>query len=114
MARNGKASISNTETFDETVDRPDQQKIVDASLKTKKAYRTLPLAEDTIQVLKQQKKKAGSSLWVFPGPTGGPISPDSVLHILHPVLKRAGLPRVRSPRPPAHVRYAGTSEWGGH
>lgn len=59
------------------------------------AYRSLPLAEDTIQVLKQQKKKAGSSLWVFPGPTGGPISPDSVLHILHPVLKRAGLPRVR-------------------
>ena len=64
-------------------------------LSPKKAYRTLPLAEDTIQVLKQQKKKAGSSLWVFPGPTGGPISPDSVLHILHPVLKRAGLPRVR-------------------
>jgi len=32
---------------------------------------------------------------VFPGPTGGPISPDSVLHILHRVLKRAGLPRVR-------------------
>ena len=27
---------------------------------------------------------------MFPGPTGGPISPDSVLHILH-----AGLPRVR-------------------
>ena len=32
---------------------------------------------------------------MFPGPTGGPISPDNVLHILHPVLKRAGLPRVR-------------------
>ena len=32
---------------------------------------------------------------MFPGPTGGPISPDSVLHILHRVLKRAGLPRVR-------------------
>ena len=27
--------------------------------------------------------------------TGGPISPDSVLHMLHRVLKRAGLPRVR-------------------
>ena len=58
--------------------------IVEAPLKTKNAYRTLPLAEDTIQVLKQQKKKAG-----------GPISPDSVLHMLHRVLKRAGLPRVR-------------------
>ena len=69
--------------------------IVEAPLKTKNAYRTLPLAEDTIQVLKQQKKKAGSSPWVFPSPTGGPISPDSVLHMLHRVLKRAGLPRVR-------------------
>ena len=32
---------------------------------------------------------------MFPGPTGGPMSPDSVLHMLHRVLKRAGLPRVR-------------------
>ena len=29
---------------------------------------------------------------MFPSPTGGPISPDS---LLHQVLKRAGLPRVR-------------------
>ena len=70
-------------------------KVVEAPLKTKNAYRTLPLAEDTIAVLKQQKKKTGSSPWVFPSPTGGPISPDSVLHMLHRVLKRAGLPRVR-------------------
>lgn len=69
--------------------------VIEAPLKTKNAYRTLPLAEDTIQVLKQQKKKVGSSPWVFPGPTGGPISPDSVLHMLHRVLKRAGLPKVR-------------------
>ena len=69
--------------------------VVDAPLKTKNAYRTLPLAEDTIQVLKQQKKKVGSNPWVFPSPTGGPISPDSVLHMLHRVLKRAGLPKVR-------------------
>ena len=32
---------------------------------------------------------------MFPSPTGRPISPDSVLHMLHRVLKRAGLPRVR-------------------
>ena len=69
--------------------------IVEAPLKTKNAYRTLPPAEDTVAVLKQQKKKVGSSPWVFPSPTGGPISPDSVLHMLHRVLKRAGLPRVR-------------------
>ena len=69
--------------------------VVEAPLKTKNAYRTLPLAEDTIGVLKEQRKKAGSSPWVFPSPNGGPISPDSVLHMLYRVLKRAGLPRVR-------------------
>ena len=69
--------------------------VVEAPLKTKNAYRTLPLAEDTIDVLKAQRKKAGGSPWVFPSPTGGPISPGSVLHMLHRVLKRAGLPRVR-------------------
>ena len=69
--------------------------VVEAPLKTKNAYRTLPLAADTIDFLKAQRKKAGDSPWVFPSPTGGPISPDSVLHMLHRVLKRAGLPRVR-------------------
>ena len=70
-------------------------KVVEAPLKTKNAYRTLPLAEDTISILNEQKKKVGSSPWVFPSATGGPISPDSVLHMLHRVLKRAGLPEVR-------------------
>ena len=69
--------------------------VVEAPLKTKNAYRTLPLSEDTIGVLKAQKQKAGICPWVFPSPTGGPISPDSVLHMLHRVLKRAGLPMVR-------------------
>ena len=69
--------------------------VVEAPLKTKNAYRTLPLAADTIDVLKAQRKKTGDSPWVFPSPTGGPISPDSVLHMLHRVLKRAGLPRIR-------------------
>ena len=69
--------------------------VVEAPPKTKNAYRTLPLAEDTIGVLKAQKQKTGDSPWVFPSPTGRPISPDSVLHMLHRVLKRAGLPRVR-------------------
>ena len=69
--------------------------VVEAPLKTKNAYRTLPLAEDTVSILLEQKKKVDGSPWVFPSPTGGPISPDSVLHMLHRVLKRAGLPRVR-------------------
>ena len=69
--------------------------IVEAPLKTKNAYRTLPLSTDAVDVLKEQKKKCGNSQYVFPSPTGGPISPDSVLHMLHRVLKRAGLPKVR-------------------
>ena len=69
--------------------------IVEAPLKTKNAYRTLPLSTDAVDVLKEQKKKCGNSPYVFPSPTGGPISPDSVLHMLHRVLKRAGLPKVR-------------------
>ena len=70
-------------------------KIIEMPLKTKNAYRTLPLSADAIDVLKAQKNKVGSSEWVFPSPTGGPMSPDSVLHMLHRVLKRAGLPKVR-------------------
>ena len=70
-------------------------KVVEAPLKTKNAYRTLPLSADAIDVLMQQRRKTGNSEWVFPSPTGGPISPDSVLHMLQRVLKRAGLPRIR-------------------
>ena len=70
-------------------------KIIEMPLKTKNAYRTLPLSADAISVLKIQKCKVGNSEWVFPSPTGGPMSPDSVLHMLHRVLKRAGLPKVR-------------------
>ena len=70
-------------------------KVVEAPLKTKNAYRTLPLSADAISVLMQQRRKTGNSEWVFPSPAGGPMSPDSVLHMLQRVLKRAGLPRIR-------------------
>ena len=70
-------------------------KVVEAPLKTKNAYRTLPLSADAIDVLMQQRRKTGNSEWVFPSPIGGPMSPDSVLHMLQRVLKRAGLPRIR-------------------
>ena len=56
-------------------------RVEEAPLKTKNAYRTLPLSADAIGVLKVQKNKTGNSEWVFPSPTGGPMSPDSVLHI---------------------------------
>ncbi|MBR4656269.1 MAG: site-specific integrase [Oscillospiraceae bacterium] len=70
-------------------------KVVEAPLKTKNAYRTIAIGPDAITVLKRQKEKAQGSPWVFPSPTGGPISPDSVLNMLHRVLKRAGLPEMR-------------------
>ena len=70
-------------------------KIIEMPLKTKNAYRTLPLSADAIDVLMQQRRKTGNSDWVFPSPTGGPMSPDGVLHMLQRVLKRAGLPRIR-------------------
>ena len=69
--------------------------VVEAPLKTKNAYRTLPLSADAVGVLQEQRKKSGSGPYVFPSPTGGPISPDSVLHMLYRVLKRAGLSKVR-------------------
>lgn len=40
-------------------------------------------------------KAQGLSEYVFPSPTGGPISLDSVRHMLHRVLKRAELPKLR-------------------
>lgn len=46
--------------------------VVKAPLKTRNAYRTLPLAEDTVSVLKEQRRKVGNSLWVFPPPMVGP------------------------------------------
>ncbi len=47
-----------------------------------------------MEILKEQQGKTNSA-YVFPSPTGGPIFPDSVLHMLHRVLKRAGLPKIR-------------------
>ena len=70
-------------------------KVVEAPLKTKNSYRSVSLGADAVEVLEQQKKKAGGSEYMFPSSTGGPMSPDSVLHMLQRVLKRAGLERVR-------------------
>ena len=46
--------------------------------------------------MKEKKaRENGFSEYVFSSPSGGPISPDSVLKMLHRVLKRAGLEQVR-------------------
>jgi integrase len=69
--------------------------VVEAPLKTKNSYRSIAIPPDAIEVLKAQRSKTCGSEYVFPSPNGGPISPDSVLHMLQRVLKRAGLERVR-------------------
>ena len=68
--------------------------IVEAPLKTKNSYRTVTIGPDAVEILKEQKEKTDDE-YVFPSPNGGPISPDSVNHMLQRVLKRAGLPQVR-------------------
>ena len=61
-------------------------------------HRTPPpksVAACMIRMLKQKKvDDNGRSEYVFSSETGGPISPDSVLNMLHRVLDRAGLPRL--------------------
>ena len=71
--------------------------VTEGPLKTKNSYRKIVVPADVMQVLKdKQKKDNGASEYVFFSPlTNGPISPDSVLHMLHRVLDRAGLPRIR-------------------
>ena len=74
-------------------------------MKTKNAYRVIPLGEQALAVLQSQQEKTASE-YVFPSPNGGPISPDSVRNMLSRVLKRAGLPYVRVPRPAPPVCQA--------
>ena len=66
--------------------------VVEAPLKTKNSYRNIAIGADAIKVLKGMEQK---DEYVFPSPYGGPMSPDSVLHMLQRVLKRAGLERIR-------------------
>jgi len=68
--------------------------VVEAPLKTKNSYRSISIGQDAVKVLRGQRKKSNSE-YVFPSPAGGPISPDSAIHMLHRVLKRAGLPKIR-------------------
>ena len=68
--------------------------IVEAPLKTKNSYRSVSIGQDAVEILREQQRKTISQ-YVFPSPAGGPISPDSVLKMLHRVLKRAGLPEIR-------------------
>ena len=69
-------------------------KTVESPLKTKNSYRAVTISSQAIEVLKQHKAKTNDA-YVFPSPSGGPISPDSVNNMLKRVLARAGIPKVR-------------------
>ncbi len=70
--------------------------VKESPLKTKNAYRQIIVPPEVTEILKEKKdRENGFSEYVFSSPTGGPISPDSVLKMLHRVLKRAGLEKVR-------------------
>ena len=66
--------------------------VVEAPLKIENSYRNIAIGADAVKVLKGMEQK---DEYVFPTPFGGPMSPDSVLHMLQRVLKRAGLERIR-------------------
>ena len=71
-------------------------KVQESPLKTKNAYRQIILPADVLKILKEKKdREAGFSSYVFSSPTGGPMCPDSMLNMLHRVLKRAGLEKIR-------------------
>ncbi len=68
--------------------------VKEVPLKTKNSYRNISISQDAVDMLKEMEKHKTCD-YAFPSPNGGPISPDSVRHMLHRVLKRAGLPAVR-------------------
>ena len=71
-------------------------KVQEAPLKTKNAYRNISIGADAVSILREKKKQdGGRSAYVFPSPTGGPMFSDSVLHMLHRVLGRTGVPKLR-------------------
>ena len=82
-------------------------KIIEMPLKTKNAYRTLPLAEDTIGVLKAQKQKTGDSPWVFPSPTGRPISPGQRAAHAPPGAETGRATSSEVPRFASHICHPG-------
>ena len=70
--------------------------VKESPLKTKNAYRQIILAPEAVQMLREKKEReAGFSAYVFASPSGGPMCPDSMLNMLHRVLKRAGLEMIR-------------------
>ena len=63
--------------------------------------------------LKQQRKKTSAVPGCFPHPPAVYLTGQRPAYT-PPGAEAGGVAQSSIPRPPAHVRYAGTSEWGGH
>ena len=64
--------------------------VTEGPLKTKNSYRKIIVPSDVLEVLKnKQIRENNASEYIFSSSTGGAISPDSMLHMLHRVLQRA-------------------------
>ncbi len=69
-------------------------KVVETSLKTKNAYRSVMVSKEILDMLTQMRERTVvKSEYVFPSPTGGILGPGSQRKLLQRVLKRAGLSR---------------------
>ena len=84
---------------------------VAASLKTKNANQTLPPAEDTIQVLKQQRKKTSAVPGCFPHPPAVYLTGQRPAYT-PPGAETGGSASGQVPRFTAYIRTAGPPERG--
>nr|AFN84576.1 integrase family protein [uncultured bacterium scaffold00056] len=71
-------------------------RLQEAPLKTKNSCRHLSVSRELAGILRaKQLREENRTEYVFSSPGGGPISPDSVRHMLHRVLERAGMEKIR-------------------
>jgi len=93
---------------DQNLKRLPNGKLVFGKPKTKTSIRSITIGEDTIAVLREQKKKIKGEredgrvkhLWketdmVFPSTIGAPIDPTNLLKKFRQLLKKAGIKKIR-------------------
>ena len=70
--------------------------VQESPLKTTNAYRLIIVPPEVTAMLKEKmERENGKSVYAFSAKSGDAMCPDSMLDMLHRVLKRAGLPQVR-------------------
>ena len=71
-------------------------KVQESPLKTKNAYRQIIVPPEVTAMLKEKmEQEDGKSVYAFSAKSGDAMCPDSMLDMLHRVLKRAGLEEIR-------------------